>query len=94
MESTGIIGKIQVSQSTFELLKSEYIFEERGVTEVKGKGRMLTYVFTERLFERTTEGDLVRKAAITPPTWSKSHSSPTKEQKNNEVPNHSFSYCP
>jgi class 3 adenylate cyclase len=30
MESTGLPGKIQVSSATFEALKDEYAFEERG----------------------------------------------------------------
>lgn len=30
MESTGVEGRIQVSQATFERLQSEYIFEDRG----------------------------------------------------------------
>ena len=43
MESHGLAGKIQVSQTTYELLKHEYLFEERGQIEVKGKGSMKTY---------------------------------------------------
>ena len=43
MESHGLAGKIQVSETTYELLKHEYLFEERGQIEVKGKGSMKTY---------------------------------------------------
>ena len=43
MESHGLAGKIQVSETTYELLKHEYLFEERGQIEVKGKGCMKTY---------------------------------------------------
>jgi CHASE2 domain-containing sensor protein/class 3 adenylate cyclase len=43
MESHGIPGKIQVSSSTYELLKEQYYFEERGTIQVKGKGTMRTY---------------------------------------------------
>ncbi len=44
MESHGIPGQIQVSQQTYEHLKSKYVFQERGVIEVKGKGEMRTYL--------------------------------------------------
>jgi class 3 adenylate cyclase len=45
MESSGIPGKIQVSETTYHLLKdkAQYQFEERGVISVKGKGEMMTY---------------------------------------------------
>jgi PAS domain S-box-containing protein len=43
MESQGEPGKIQVTAATYEQLKHQFIFEERGEIEVKGKGRMTTY---------------------------------------------------
>ncbi len=43
MESSGLPGKIQVTAETYEMLKDEYIFEERGQILVKGKGEMTTY---------------------------------------------------
>lgn len=43
MESHGIPGLIQVTATTYELLKEKYIFQPRGTIEVKGKGEMLTY---------------------------------------------------
>ena len=43
MESNGMPGKIQVTGATYERLKEQFIFEERGIIEVKGKGKMLTY---------------------------------------------------
>ncbi|NJL02444.1 MAG: response regulator [Spirulinaceae cyanobacterium SM2_1_0] len=43
MESQGTPGKIQVTANTYDLLKTDYEFEERGEVEVKGKGRMKTY---------------------------------------------------
>jgi adenylate cyclase len=48
MESHGIPGEIQVSQATYELLKGSYIFEERGLIGVKGKGPMRVYLLKER----------------------------------------------
>ena len=49
MESHGISGAIQVSQSTYERLRNEYEFEERGIIYVKGKGEMKTYLLRGRL---------------------------------------------
>jgi adenylate cyclase len=43
MESQGIPGKIQVTESTYQLLCQKYIFEPRGSIYVKGKGNMITY---------------------------------------------------
>jgi urea transport system substrate-binding protein len=43
MESQGLPGKIQVTETTYELLKDQYILEERGRIFVKGKGEMVTY---------------------------------------------------
>ena len=43
MESHGVAGKIQISQSTFELIKDEFDCEPRGTIEVKGKGELETW---------------------------------------------------
>ena len=43
MQSNGESGKIQVTAATYERLKDMFVFEERGMVEVKGKGKMLTY---------------------------------------------------
>lgn len=48
MESHGVPGGIQVSQSTYECLKELYIFEERGEIQVKGKGKMRAYLLKGR----------------------------------------------
>jgi class 3 adenylate cyclase len=48
MESHGMPNCIQVSQTTYELLQDKYLFEERGVIEVKGKGEMFTYLLRGR----------------------------------------------
>jgi class 3 adenylate cyclase len=44
MESQGLAGQTQVSDSVYEALKDEYWFEERGCIQVKGKGEMTTYI--------------------------------------------------
>jgi len=43
MESHGEPGRIQVTENTYELLKGEFEFEERGEVEIKGKGMTKTY---------------------------------------------------
>jgi class 3 adenylate cyclase len=43
MESHGVPGKIQLSSSTYELVKDDFVCEPRGVVEVKGKGPMETW---------------------------------------------------
>lgn len=43
MESSGEPNLIQVTESTYQQLKDRYIFEERGMISVKGKGAMTTY---------------------------------------------------
>jgi PAS domain S-box-containing protein len=48
MESQGIPGYIQVTTATYERLRKTFVFEERGILEVKGKGKMLTYFLKGR----------------------------------------------
>ena len=48
MESHGKIGEIQVSSSTYELLKHKYVLEKRGIVQVKGRGEMITYWLKSR----------------------------------------------
>jgi class 3 adenylate cyclase len=48
MESHGQIGAIQVSQSTYDLLRDQFTFQARGPVEIKGKGPMSTYLLTGR----------------------------------------------
>src|SRR3990172_2904569 len=48
MESEGIPGSIQVSPSTYELIKDEYVCEARGFIPVKGKSEMETYLLISK----------------------------------------------
>jgi adenylate cyclase len=43
MESSGVPGQIQVSEAMFERLDNAFVFGERGVVTIKGKGAMPTY---------------------------------------------------
>jgi adenylate cyclase len=48
MESTDVEGRIQVPQSVYERLKDDYVLEERGDVEIKGKGLMHTWYLVGR----------------------------------------------
>ncbi|MEM8638531.1 MAG: adenylate/guanylate cyclase domain-containing protein [Cyanobacteria bacterium P01_G01_bin.54] len=48
MESQGVAGRIQVTAETYELLREQFVFEERGTVEVKGKAPMKTYFLVGR----------------------------------------------
>jgi adenylate cyclase len=48
MESQGIPDCIQVSQTTYWRLKDKFHFEQRGPIDVKGKGKMITYLLKGR----------------------------------------------
>ena len=43
MESQGVPGKIQITQTTYELLKNDFLCETNGPVFVKGKGQMETW---------------------------------------------------
>ncbi len=57
MESHGIPGYIQVTQATYERLRDNYLFKERGIIQVKGKGEMMTYLLIG------TKVDLLQKCS-------------------------------
>ncbi len=48
MESHGLTDAIQVTEATYQRLRDEYEFEERGAIQVKGKGQMRTYLLKGR----------------------------------------------
>jgi adenylate cyclase len=48
MESQSIDGQIQVSHAAYKVLKDKYILKKRGMIEIKGKGRMMTYLLQEK----------------------------------------------
>jgi len=43
MESNGAVGKINISESTYNLVKDDFDFEHRGEIETKGKGKINMY---------------------------------------------------
>ncbi len=48
MESHGLPGAIQVSDTAFVRLQDRFVLDRRGTIRVKGKGEMLTYLLRER----------------------------------------------
>lgn len=48
MESHGVENRIQVSDTTYQLLKHKYVFEDRGCIHIKGRGKMRTYLYSDR----------------------------------------------
>jgi adenylate cyclase len=46
MESTGVPGRIQVSPETYDYVKDQFEFESRGPIDVKGKGKLTTWLLT------------------------------------------------
>jgi adenylate cyclase len=55
MESSGEVGKVNISQATYKLLKeeSDFIFVGRGEIEAKGKGKMEMYFVEAASTKRT-----------------------------------------
>jgi len=49
LESHGETGKIQVSETTYYMIKDKFKFEERGLIELRGKGKFKTYYLIDTL---------------------------------------------
>ena len=63
MESTGVPGAIQVSESVYRELNGEYKFEERGLIEVKGKGKLPAWILREEGLPEAAEAPAGVKAS-------------------------------
>jgi adenylate cyclase len=64
MESTDSVGRIQVPEAMYACLKDEFVLQERGAVEVKGKGVMRTWYLVGRKPE-TGSGDVHAEASQT-----------------------------
>ncbi len=66
MESTSERGRIQVTQRTEELLRNEFLLDERGSIQVKGKGQLTTFYLRGRkaLLEMDPSMDAYRLTRI------------------------------
>jgi adenylate cyclase len=54
MESSGAPGRIQISAETAAVLDKQFVVEERGSVELKGKGCLTTYWLLARREAATT----------------------------------------
>ncbi|XP_075068371.1 adenylate cyclase type 4 [Mixophyes fleayi] len=60
MDSTGILGKIQVTEETSKVLqKLGYTCERRGVIKVKGKGQLCTYFVSTDMARSNSQGNVL-----------------------------------
>ncbi|MEM9218628.1 MAG: adenylate/guanylate cyclase domain-containing protein [Cyanobacteria bacterium P01_F01_bin.150] len=66
MESHGEIGRIHLSESTYQRLKGFYYVEPRGCIDVKGRGMMSTYFLLGRKLLSSGEAMDVGEGAIAP----------------------------
>jgi class 3 adenylate cyclase len=68
MESSGIPGRIQVTETTMKLLETQFEFEPRGPVEIKGKGSMETFLLVRQKVEatRVSIGDIAKRASRPP----------------------------
>ncbi|MBD0346529.1 MAG: adenylate/guanylate cyclase, partial [Coleofasciculus sp. Co-bin14] len=55
MESHGVQGCIQVTEATYKRLQHQYLFEQRGLIPVRGKGEMMTYFLIGRMNQDTNK---------------------------------------
>jgi adenylate cyclase len=49
METSGLVGGIQVSEATYKRLRETYLFEERGAFYLRGQGEINTYLLKGKL---------------------------------------------
>jgi class 3 adenylate cyclase len=64
MESHGSSGRIQISRSTYELLKEDFLCEAVGEIFVKGKGKMDVWYLLGKNPIRSISGDLIAHTAL------------------------------
>ncbi|XP_029381125.1 adenylate cyclase type 1-like [Echeneis naucrates] len=66
MDSTGVPGKIQVTEDVYRLLNTNYDLVCRGKVSVKGKGEMLTYFLEGKVqgVGTVTTSSVVRSASL------------------------------
>jgi adenylate cyclase len=59
LESSGVPGRIQVSQETRDLTQRDFAYEPRGIIELRGVGPRATFLVTERLTEPPHQDPIV-----------------------------------
>jgi class 3 adenylate cyclase len=63
MESTGAPGRVQVTDQMQRALADQFEFEDRGEIEIKGKGRLHTWLITGRKTEAAISPESRRRTA-------------------------------
>lgn len=58
--ASSLPGRIQVTEAVYERLRSAYDFEARGEIEIKGKGRLRTYLLNGRRSPDSTSTPVAR----------------------------------
>ncbi|MEJ1363466.1 MAG: adenylate/guanylate cyclase domain-containing protein, partial [Candidatus Sedimenticola sp. (ex Thyasira tokunagai)] len=48
MESQGVVGQIQVTDTVYQQLQEKFLFENRGEIQIKGKGMLNVYLLKSR----------------------------------------------
>jgi class 3 adenylate cyclase len=48
MESHGVSGEIQVTDTVYQQMREKYVFEPRGKIDIKGRGQQRTYLLKGR----------------------------------------------
>ena len=71
MESHGTAGGIQVTETTYELLKDQYEFAARGEIDIKGKGKLTTY-WLKTAKASPVQLDRISCSTASPTSWPKS----------------------
>ncbi len=68
MESSGLPGRIQVTETTQKLIADQFELEPRGPIEVKGKGTMNTFLLVKQQIDpnRVSVGQITKRASAPP----------------------------
>jgi class 3 adenylate cyclase len=61
METTGVPGAIQVSESVYRELCGTYKFEERGLINVKGKGKLAAWILREEVVRTEASAEVTQE---------------------------------
>jgi adenylate cyclase len=67
MESHGIVGQIQVTESTYACLRGQYDFEARGPIEIKGKGELPVYLLKGHKSAKLVGAQAIKVIAFSKP---------------------------
>ncbi|MFY1620964.1 adenylate/guanylate cyclase domain-containing protein [Micromonospora sp. WMMD736] len=65
METTDVVGRIQVPQNVYEHIRDSFVLEERGDVDIKGKGVMHTWYLVGRRDDQAVRNAVERVAGLT-----------------------------